>query len=234
MGNDYRRITPEELIEGLEDALESNEEDIDKLNLSPVEHALALEDNRKSTVKDYVRSLREEAKPYTDAADEIENKYTEYTVTRRDFPPKWMKHKKTAKVFKETEFNAFMKYIKKTDTLELTRSLQKYLKVYTREEITDQGRKVNREIRLYAMNYADAEKKLELTRDVIQKYMTEAVRIGLFKIMCNGCGGRSPRPTIYDIGSWNLEISGRNIQIWHFEKDKEWVEKIASFSPFKR
>jgi hypothetical protein len=39
--------------------------------------------------------------------------------------------------------------------------------------------------------------------------------------------------SIYDIGLWNIE-SGRNSQLWHFQDTKEWVDKIASFSPFKR
>jgi hypothetical protein len=77
-------------------------------------------------------------------------------------------------------------------------------------------------------------KRLGLTKEAIQRYLAEAVRIGMFYIICKGCGGSSHRPTIYDLGDWNLETGSGNIQLWHYKETKDWIDKIASFSPFKR
>ena len=235
---DRDRTTKDELLSTFDDTLRWVVDEVNKLDIDDMlEHQITLEDNRIRKTKEYVRDLRAIAQPYLDAANEIEKDNPDCVTESREFPPKWMtSNSDIAAMFRATEYVAFIKYIKKSATLTMTQELQNFFEYdeYTKQVKTGKGEIVTRQKVLYKMDYKEAVAHLPLKMKTIQIYMAEEVRIGQFKIMCKGCGGTSPRPTIFDLGTWNMETPSGPVKIWHYENSQEWIDKIASFSPFKR
>jgi len=224
-----------ELLRELEELFGHIQERVDDLDLNAVEHQITLEESRKDEYQAYLRFHKNQAQKYLKAIKELEDAYPGYVARSRDFPYGWMKENNEIKrMLKRTRFVEFWKYIMKTATAEITKELQEFIP-YRQRTVhveTDKGRVVTREKILYAMNYEEADKELSLSKREIQKYLASAVNVGIVKVTKNGCGGSSPRPTIYELGSWNNSPFGKT-PIWLLN-EKSSKDKLHEFYPDRR
>jgi hypothetical protein len=159
--------------------------------------------------------------------------YEDLTVEEEKWPRKWMvRDQGIARMLRRTKFADLLNYIWSITGHAKTEELSQLIpeEARTVPETTGKGEEVVRQLILFTIDYRDAKKKLEMSTDLLRKYLREFGRLGIIRELAGGRGGgESRRPRIFAFGTW-IRIPEKGSRRNPFLYDSpEWREKLRSF-----
>jgi hypothetical protein len=143
------------------------------------------------------------------------------------------KYEAIIKMFDRTKLNEFMTYLMKITTYKMTEETKKIELTkdewYKEEVEGTTGQKVNRELILFQVNYADASENLGVDESVIKRYLKNTAESGFIEYICGGSG--TGHNKIYSFGTW-VRNAGRDMYTKKpiVSKSDYWCEKLSEFT----
>jgi hypothetical protein len=126
-----------------------------------------------------------------------------------------------------------MTYLMKITTYKMTKETQKIELTegkWFREEVEGTtGQKVNRELILFQVNYADASENLSVDESVIKRYLKNTAESGFIEDIAGGSG--TGHNKIYALGTWVRNV-GKDMRTkkQFVHKSDYWLEKLSEFT----